>query len=255
MKKLPALTSTLAMAFFAWRLIGISDCSAAATAVDHSIYGELLGKYVKAGIVDYAGLKKEEHQLDAYLSLLAETDADSLIPAEQFAFYINTYNASTLKLVLSGYPGIASIWDLGGRIFDKPFARNFIRLKGETVSLDHIENDILRPRFKDPRVHFAINCAARSCPPLRSEPYRGDMLDRQLDEMTTSFINNPKAYRIEGDTIHISKIFKWFSIDFKDDPLEFIMRHSTGELRSKLAERKGKYRVRYLDYDWSLNGN
>jgi hypothetical protein len=222
--------------------------------VDHTLFAELLGKYVKEGNVDYSGLKREEKQLDAYLTSLEKTDTKRLAPSEQFAFYINAYNASTIKLILSAYPGITSIWDLGGRIFNNPFQKKIVRLGGETVSLDHIENDILRPRFKDERVHFAINCAAKSCPPLRSEPYRGEVLDRQLEEMTGAFVNNPNSNRLEGETLYVSKIFKWFSTDFKDDISGFMMKYATGSLSKKLTTDKDRIRVMYLDYDWSLNG-
>lgn len=222
--------------------------------VDHTLFAELLGRYVKEGAVDYAGFKSEEKQLDAYLRVLETTDTKQLVTSEQFAFYINAYNAWTIKLILSGYPGITSIWDLGGRFWGKPFQKKMIHLDGETVSLDHIENDILRPRFKDERVHFAINCAAKSCPPLRPEPYRGEILDRQLDEMTSAFVNNPNLNRLEGETLFVSKVFKWFSSDFTDDVPGFFMKYATGGFRAKLITAKDRVRVSYLDYDWSLNG-
>jgi hypothetical protein len=254
MHRLKRFVFILPAALFFFSSSGFAEPPAAGGSVDHSLFGELLGKYVKEGSVDYSGFKKEEKQLDAYLSVLETANTAQLAPSEQFAFYINAYNAWTIKLILSGYPGITSIRDLGGRIFDKPFAKKIARLDGETVSLDHIENDILRPRFKDPRVHFAINCAAKSCPPLRPEPYRGEVLDRQLDEMASAFVNNPNAHRLDGETLYVSKIFKWFSEDFKEGVPAFLIRYAAGGLKKKLTTDKARIQLTYLDYDWSLNG-
>ena len=122
------------------------------------------------------------------------------------------------------------------------------------MTLDQIENDILRPRFADPRVHFAINCASRSCPPLKSEPYRGDVLDQQLTEVTEAFINDPDRNRLEGSTLYVSKIFKWYSGDFNDDIVGFFIKYAGGALREKLRKNRKGIKVKYLDYDWSLNG-
>jgi len=227
--------------------------AATGSGVDHRLYGELLKKYVKDGNVDYAGIKTEEAKLDRYLDILENVDPAALPRNEQFAYYANAYNAWTIKLILTKYPGITSIKELG--IFNSgPWKKAAVHLKGETVSLDHIEHDILRPRFKDPRVHFAINCAAKSCPPLRSEPYRGDILDQQLNDATRSFLNNPQNYRLDGNDFYVSRIFKWFSEDFNDDPLGFYLKYAAGDLAKKLETGRSKIRVEYLDYDWSLNG-
>ncbi|MDF1591494.1 MAG: DUF547 domain-containing protein [Desulfobacterales bacterium] len=221
--------------------------------MDHSIYAGLLEKYVKNGVVDYNGFKHDETRLDQYLNLLEETDTKNLSQGEQFAFYINAYNAWTIKLILTGYPGVKSIKDLGS-IFKSPWKKQIARIDGEVVTLDHIEHDILRPRFKDPRVHFAINCAAKSCPPLRPEPYRADILDRQLDEMARAFINDPRSNRLEGQTLYVSSIFKWFSEDFNDDVVGLFLKYAQGDLKNRLEDSKSKFKVAYLDYDWSLNG-
>ena len=221
--------------------------------VNHNLFAELLQKYVKDGIVNYAGFQSEEDKLDQYLDLLQSVDPKVLVRDEQFAFYANAYNAWTIKLILTKYPGIESIKELG-TFNTGPWKKKVVHLKGVTVSLDHIEHDILRPRFKDPRVHFAINCAAKSCPPLGSEPYLGEKLDQQLDEATRSFINNPKSYRLEDRKLYVSRIFKWFSEDFNEDPLGFFQKYANGELKMNLANQPAKINVKYLDYDWSLNG-
>jgi hypothetical protein len=227
--------------------------ASAGPSVSHSLFGELLNKYVSEGKVDYAGFQSEEAKLDQYLDLLQGVDPKTLSGKEQFAFYANAYNAWTIKLILTKYPDITSIKELG--IFNTgPWKKKVVRLRGETVSLDHIEHDILRPRFKDPRVHFAINCAAKSCPPLGSEPFLAEKLDQQLDDVTRSFINNPQSYRLEGRNLHVSRIFKWFSEDFNEDALSFFIKYANGELKKKLEPQPEKINIKYLAYDWSLNG-
>ena len=149
--------------------------------VDHSLYGELLEKYVKKSMVDYRGFKKEEARLEAYLKVLEKVNAKHLSREERFAFYVNAYNAWTIKLILTGYPGIESIKDLGS-LFKSPWKKKICRIDGEVITLDDIEHNILRPQFKDPRVHFAVNCASRGCPPLLAEPYTGSRLDKQLNQ-------------------------------------------------------------------------
>lgn len=221
--------------------------------VDHSIYAELLEKYVKDGKVDYAGFKSEETKLDEYLNLLQEVDSKSLAQDEQFAFYANAYNAWTIKLILTKYPDIKSIKELGF-LNSGPWKKKVVHLKDEVISLDNIEHDILRPRFKDPRVHFAINCAAKSCPPLRSQPYRADILNLQLDDSTRSFLNNPTSYKFEGNAFYVSRIFKWFAEDFNHDVLGFYLKYAETDLRQKLEANRNKINIKYMTYDWGLNG-
>ena len=225
----------------------------AGSPVDHGLYAELLRDHAKKGVVDYQGFKTDEAKLDRYLAVLASVDTKTLSPNEQFAFYINAYNAWTIKLVLSEYPGIASIKDIGS-FFSSPWKKEIALIDGKKLTLDNIEHDILRPRFKDPRVHFAVNCAARSCPPLMSEPYRGDVLDQQLNRMTQAFVNDPERNRLDGKILYVSRIFKWYSEDFNDDIVGFFLKYAKGETFKKLREKQPEIHVRYLDYDWSLNG-
>ena len=233
-------------------VMGLVTGSKAAQEMDNRIYAELLGKYVKNGLVDYQGFKNEEARLDRYLRVLENTDAKSLSRDGQFAFYINAYNTWTIKLILTGYPGVTSIKDLGS-FFSGPWKKKICRIDGEVISLDRIEHKVLRPTFKDPQVHFAINCAARSCPPLRSEPYQGAILDQQMDEMASAFINDPSRNRLEGNTLYVSKIFDWFEEDFNGDVVGFILKYAKGGLKKKLESKKGDIVIKYLDYDWSLN--
>jgi hypothetical protein len=223
-----------------------------ASMVNHEIWADLLGKYVKPDGVDYTGFKTEEDRLDQYLKVLEDTDPEKLSRNEQYAYYINVYNAWTIKLILSDYPGLKSIKDFG-TFLKSPWQKKLVRINGEVLTLDDVEHNILRPRFKDPRVHFAINCSAASCPPLRPEPYLGPTLDQQLDDSTRSFVNDADSYRLEGNTLYVSRIFKWFSEDFNEDVLGFYLQYADGDLKEKLAGQKDTIQVKYLHYDWSLN--
>ena len=245
------LVTVLILLYFISAL-GLHPATWANTVADHSIYAELLNKYVINGKVDYAGFKSEEAKLDRYLKLLEAVDSKSLSQNEQFAFYANAYNAWTIKLILSRYPDVKSIKDLGS-LFKSPWKKKIVRLEGLVMSLDNVEHDILRPRFKDPRVHFAINCAAISCPPLRNEPYRGDILNDQLNDSTRSFLNDPRGYRFNGNDFYVSQIFKWFAEDFDNDVLGFYLKYAQEDLKQKLETNRDKIKIKYLDYDWGLN--
>ena len=246
---LPALFISFSMITAA---AGLQSIASSETTVDNGLYGELLKKHVRDGRVDYAGFKTEEAKLDRYLKILENVDPGILSRNEKFAFYINAYNAWTIKLILSGYPGVTSIKDLGS-LLKSPWKKKIVRIDGKVITLDHVEHEILRPRYKDPRVHFAINCAAKSCPPLRPEPFNGNILERQLDDSTRSFINNPQSYRLDDSELYVSRIFKWFSEDFNEDIFGFFLKYATGNLKKELKSKSERIVVQYLEYDWSLN--
>jgi len=234
--------------------LGLALSLAVPARADDSLYAALLERYVHAGVVDYAGLKADESRLDAYLAELEHTDAAALGLEDRKAFYINAYNAWTLKLILTGWPGVKSIKDLGG-LFSGPWSRELVRIEGKVLTLDEVEHGILRkPPFTDPRIHFAVNCASKSCPPLRSEPYDGARLDEQLDDATREFINAPGNTVVDGELVWVSKIFDWYGEDFGDAPLNFVRRYARGGLMEQLDALGDQARVRFLDYDWSLNG-
>lgn len=226
--------------------------SSRASTVNHEIWADLLSKYVTTQGVNYTGFKQEEDRLDQYLKVLENTTPQKLPRKEQYAYYINAYNAWTVKLILSDYPGVKSIKDFG-TIFKSPWQKDWVRINGEVLTLDDVEHNILRPRYKDPRVHFAINCSAASCPPLRTEPYLADRLDQQLEDSTRAFVNDADSYRLEGNTLYVSRIFKWFSEDFNDDALGYYLQYADGALKEKLTRQKDRIKVKYLHYDWSLN--
>jgi hypothetical protein len=226
--------------------------SAQSDAVDYGTYAELLKAYVRDGVVDYAGFKADEARLDDYLARSGRTNPDNLSREDRFAYYINAYNAWTIKLILTGYPGVKSIKNLGG-LLQSPWKKPFVKIDGRTLTLDEIEHAILRPQFKDARVHFAVNCASKGCPPLLAEPYRGAALDDQLNRVTTAFLNRPGNYRLEGNRLYVTSIFKWFGEDF-GNVLDFYIRYAQGDLKKALESGRDRIKIDYLDYDWSLNG-
>jgi hypothetical protein len=226
--------------------------AARADTVDYGTYAELLQAHVRDGVVDYAGFKRDEARLDDYLARVGRVDPERLAREDRFAYYINAYNAWTIKLILTGYPGVKSIKDLGS-LLQSPWKKPIVHIDGRTLTLDDIEHSILRPQFKDPRVHFAVNCASKGCPPLLAEPYRGAVLDEQLNRVTTAFLNRAGNYRLEGGRFWVSSIFKWFGEDF-GNVLEFYTRYAQGDLKRGLQSGGGRIKIDYLDYDWSLNG-
>ncbi len=234
--------------------LGVFPVSALSeTVLDNTLYAQLLDRHVQDGVVDYQGFKADEKMLDAYLDQMAAVEPDKLSRNEQFAFYINAYNAWTIKLILTRYPGISSIKDIGS-IFSSPWKKKISRINGKLLTLDEIEHEILRPRFQDPRIHFAVNCASKGCPKLISQPYEASSLAQQLDTVTRDFINNPDRNYLKGDTLYVSRIFKWFAEDFNHDIRGFFLQYASGDLRQALAAAGDDLDIRYLDYDWSLNG-
>lgn len=239
------------------RLVLLAAClvfaSPAAARAGNDAYAALLARHVRGDRVDYQGLLADKARLEAYLDALAATDPDPFGREGRMAYWINAYNAWTLKLIIDHLP-LKSIKDIG-RFWSTPWSLRFVRLPDRTVSLDYVEHDILRPRFKDPRIHFAINCASLGCPPLRAEPYVAERLDAQLDEQARAFINDPARTRLEGDTLHLSRIFSWFDNDFKGRKgvIEFVRRYAEGELKARLDALGDSVKLAYLDYDWALN--
>ncbi|HET6205074.1 MAG TPA: DUF547 domain-containing protein [Planctomycetota bacterium] len=228
----------------------------------HETWTSLLGAFVRAGVVDYGGLRGRSADLDSYLAELRaiRPEAFEALPrADRLAYWINAYNAFTVRLVLDHYP-VKSIKDVGG-VFRSVFKKEFIELRNlrrETLSLDDVEHGILRPEFADPRVHFAIVCASKGCPPLRSEAYRAADLEAQLDDQARRFLADPGKNRIalEDRALHLSPIFKWFREDFEKasgSVPRFLARFLDAKRAAAIGDGKG-FDVDYLDYDWTLNG-
>lgn len=224
---------------------------------DHALYAEVLGHAVGAdGLVRYDVVYRKKAALEAYLRRLAEADADVLSRHARLALFLNAYNAFTLKLVIE-HPGIASIRDIpsGGR-----WKAGRWRLAGRTVSLDALEHKIIRPEFGEPRIHFALVCAAKGCPPLRNEPYTRDKLGAQLDDQTTRFLAEPGNLRWEEATgiLYVSELLDWFRGDFgsgEKEVVAFVRRYVDPAVAKQIEAAGDTVKVRYLKYDWSLNGS
>lgn len=236
--------------------------SAARTSVDHSAFTDLLRRYVDpSGDVDYATLKREaDSVLTPYLRRLATTDPSGLGRDARLAFWINAYNAYTLKLIVEHHP-VQNIWAVtpgpaAPKDENSPFALDVGRVADTVRSLDDIEHGIIRERFDEPRIHFALVCAAASCPRLRREAYTGPRLDAQLDAQARTFLQDEQKNRIPaGDgQIQLNRILKWYGEDFGDstDALQrFAAPYFDGRVRERLAD--AAYEVAFLPYDWALN--
>ena len=200
--------------------IALLFTASAQAAFDHSLLDALLKVHVEHGQVDYAAIA-DEPKLDQYLEQLANADLGSLeSEADKIAFYINAYNAYTLKLVASAYPSTSiRLIDAVGSTTDSPdkaspWKIEFAEIAGETYSLDYIEHEILRKDFDDARIHYAIVCAAISCPILRSEAFVGDRLEEQLDSQGRWFFTWRNDFDVNNKVARLSKILEWFQVDF-----------------------------------------
>ncbi len=180
--------------------------------VDNAVYAELLREHVHEGLVDYEGLLEDRGGLEACLDVLAGVAGNGLHPDEAFALPVNAYNAWTLKLVLDHYP-LESVKDIGGW-FTSPWDLETVRLGGRRLTLDELEHEIMRPRYDDPRLHMALNCASMSCLKLRADPHEGEKLDGQLDDQALEFVNDPSRNRLEGGVLRLGRIFDWYAKDF-----------------------------------------
>ena len=210
-------------------------------AFSHQAFDDLLRKHVSsAGKVNYAGFKQDQAKLTAYIKQLEGQPVESgWSKNKKLAFWINTYNANTISLILNNYP-IKSITDLEG---GKPWDKKFVKADGKTLTLNNIENDIIRPTFKDARIHFAVNCAAKSCPPLMNKAWTESNLQSELEKRAKSFINNSKYNTISSGSATISKIFEWYAVDFG----------SLNDYLAKYSEVNSSTQISYNEYDWSLN--
>ena len=254
-------------AVFLWRLIlfltlaSASACGQASSPPfdpTHAPFGAVLGRFVTNGWVNYAGLKQEPAELDAYLNRLATIPAAAFAnwpKAERLALLLNLYNAQTLRLILDHHP-IRSIRNLGvlpGAVWKRPL----VRWGGKTLSLDQLEHEQIRPVFNEPRIHFALVCAAKGCPPLRGEPYLAAKLEAQLDDQARVFLGTTVKNRFDpkAGVLWLSPIFDWYGQDFGADSagiIRYVAPYLPADARAELA-RATKVEVRFTDYDWSLN--
>ncbi len=209
----------------------------------HESWNQLLEQYVSAaGSVNYQGLKRNKEKLTDYLAELAENPVrDDWSRGEKMAYWINAYNAFTVKLIVDNYP-VSSITDLHG---GKPWDVKWIELGNKTYTLNEIEHDILRPTYQDARIHFAVNCAAQSCPPLLNKAWTASNLERYLDRQADKFINSERFNQISSNAVAISKIFEWYAEDF-GNIIKYLNKYSDTKINPG-AE------VTYQAYNWGLN--
>ena len=214
--------------------------------VDHKIWNELLTKHVgRNGVVNYLGFKGEKQKLISYINILQSNHPSSTWPKnEAKAYWINAYNAFTVKLILENYP-IESIMKINN---GKAWDIKFIKIGKNTYSLNNIEHDILRPKYKDARIHFAVNCASVSCPKLSNKAFNSSSLEKHLNDMTMAFLNDASKNKITAKEVKISKLFEWYESDFKmnGSVIDFINKYSKVQ-----AEPDAK--ISYQEYNWNLN--
>lgn len=248
------------MKYLLFLLIGFltvnTSCASPETAnaapPSHKIWDNLLHKYVNDhGLVNYKGLKNESKELDQYLNLLSSHPPEkSWSNADQKAYWINAYNAFTVKLILTHYP-VKSIKDIGPAIqithVNTPWQIKFFKIGNDKMDLDEIEAK-LRKDFNDPRVHFAIVCASISCPPLRNEAYEGSKIDKQLDDQAKTFLADNSKNKISADKLNISKIFNWYKGDFTKNGsiISFLNKYAPVKINANAD-------ISYMDYNWGLN--
>jgi hypothetical protein len=240
----------------------------------HGNWDMLLKKHVAwdsgghASKVDYAGFQQDRAALKSYLEELSGVGRqafDGWSKSQQLAFLINAYNAFTIELILSRYPELKSIRDLGS-LLSPPWKKRFFTLLGERRHLDDIEHGMIRAKgvYDDPRIHMAVNCASIGCPALRPEAYVAQRLDAQLDDQVLRFMSDRtrNRYNAQRKALEVSKIFDWYAQDFEhgfrgiDSREAFFATHAaalTDAPQEQAAIRSRKVEVRYLDYDWALN--
>ena len=209
-------------------------------------YASLLKKYVTPDGVRYESLAQNSTDI-AKLNKVTDYYAKNTAPTDEeagLAWYLNAYNAWTLQKIMENWPNEGPL-DVSLLFFH----RKSIEVSGQRISFVHLENKIIRQKFKEPRLHFALNCASASCPPLHTKPFTAATLDSTLQRLTLSFINkNPYALEIKGDEVHLSKIFDWYKEDFggSNQLVNYINQYRTQKIP---ADKK----VKFLSYNWKLN--
>jgi hypothetical protein len=229
--------------------------------IDHSAWEGFLTRYLRIGgdgvhRVAYGEVTPADRAaLDGYIEQLAALPIDTYNRTEQMAYWINLYNALTVRLVLDHYP-IASIRDINESqrpLSGGPWDEELIKVNGTPVSLNDIMHRILRPIWQDPRIHYAISCAAIGCPNLQPEPYQGDRLDHQLSKAAMAYVNDPRCINFENDQLGLSSLFRWYRADFGGSD-SAVINHLMAYAEPRLAMNLQKYdQIAVDDFDWRLN--
>ena len=228
--------------------------------VDHSGWARFLDRYLVtqtgsgAHLLRYGEVSEADHErLRRYVGGLEEIAVSSLSRPEQFAYWVNLYNALTVRVVLDNYP-VESIRDIGGLFRQGPWDTKYLDIEGASVSLNDIEHRILRPIWEDPRIHYAVNCAAMGCPNLQPMPFTPQNTERLLERGAAAFVNSPRGARFTPDgTLVLSSIYDWYRSDFggsRTGILDHLLRYADDGLASRLRDYEGEIRYRY---DWGLN--
>ncbi len=249
---LPSLLLISIGALFLIQCRTIKDVESESFPISHDIWTELLQKHIlDNGTVDYKGFVEDKDRLGQYIQLLDNNhpNTKNWNREERLAYWMNAYNAYTIQLVVDHYP-TASIRDIkkGIPFINSVWDLKFIEIEGNTYDLNNVEHNILRKKFDEPRIHFAINCASVSCPNLRNEAYLPDRLEIQLEEQARLFLNDPSKNQIKPDHVQLSKIFSWFGKDFKKEGnlIDYVSPYSDTDISDDA-------KVSFLEYDWGLN--
>lgn len=224
--------------------------------ISHEIFDKLLKKHVDGkGFVNYANFKKDRPELKKYLDLVsANAPNDKWSKDEQLAYWINAYNAFTIELILEHYDkGIKSIKDIGDKVkipfVNTPWDVKFITIGGKKMDLNNIEHGIIRKKFDEPRIHFALVCAAKSCPPLRNEAFVASKLNQQLDDQGVDFLNDSFKNQVSKNEMKLSKLFTWYGGDFKSKMpiIDWVNKYAKVKADKSASSSS-------MDYIWDLNG-
>lgn len=268
--KFPGITFVIAFLFVtslpgseAVRPVSGTPAGSSSGEPDYAAWNSLLSRYYDPGKgMDYRNLKaRDRATLGALRERMAKVKVGSLNPKQQLAYWINLYNINVVGIVVDHYP-VDSIRDISTDPIVRlnVFKRDLAPFGGGLISLDEIENNRIREQFKDARIHFAINCAARSCPPIRAEAYVGARVDAQLDDQTRRFLNGPHGVKVRRKggkvTLSTTRIMDWFRKDFEqwsDGTVAFIRRYASADKVRMIEGAGGKVRLEYDDYDWALN--
>ena len=222
---------------------------------DNAAWDRLLQLGTREGLVDYRFMQTHRAELDAYLNAVGTARLDRLAAGHLEALLINAYNAYTVRAILD-HPDVTSIKKISG-----VWSRVKRRVGGFDLTLDDIEHGILRPFFRDPRLHFALNCASRSCAPLPMWAYNGDRIDQQLEDQAGTFEGDLNNVTYERDTLVVSKLFDWYGGDFTREGWKgaarnlpvYLARYAAVDVRWFIEGHKGNPEITFVDYDWSLN--
>jgi hypothetical protein len=251
-----ALAAPRAELWDRWAEAGLSK-----VAIDHGAWDAFLSKHVQEGRdginrIAYGKVGRADREaLGGYLAMLQKVAIRRFSRDEQRAYWINLYNAATVEVVLEHYP-VDSIMkiDISPGLFAKgPWKKKLLAVEGEGVSLDDIEHRILRPLWRDPRTHYAVNCASLGCPNLQPRAYTSANMEQLLDAGARAYVNHPRGARVEGGRLVVSSIYVWFQPDFGGGDagvIEHLKQHAEPKLKKALA---GARRIGAHEYDWSLN--